>query len=452
MLAAMRPSTRYARSGELNIAYQVIGNGPLDIVYIPGWVSNLDYAWEFARMVHVFERLSAFARLILFDKRGTGLSDRNVGFPTLEQRMQDVQAVMDAAGSQRAVLMGTSEGGNMCMLFAATYPERTVALVLNGCFAKGLWEEDYPWGKTAQQVEEELISMARDWGGAFDLSNAAPSLVEDKEARDWLAGYLRNSASPQDAIALWRWNTEIDVRNILSAIHVPTLVLHRKGDRWVNVEEGRFVADRIQGAKWVELPGDDHLIWAGDADRVLDEIEEFLTGIRPEPTSERILLTVLFTDIVGSTHMAAELGDRRWRALLELHDDTVRKELRRFAGTEVNTTGDGFVAAFLGPTKAIQCASAIRDGAGEIGLSVRAALHTGECERRGSDLSGIAVHLAARLLNFAEAGDIIVSRTVKDLVVGSGVAFEERGEPKLRDVPGNWQIFAAILTSSIRPS
>jgi len=439
----MRPSTRYAQSGGLSIAYQVVGDGPLDIVYIPGWVSNLDHAWEFPRLVHVFERLSAFARLILFDKRGTGLSDRNVGFPTLEQRMQDVQAVMDAVGSRRAVLMGTSEGGNMSMLFAATYPERTVALVLNGSFAKGLWAPDYPWAKTAEQVEEELASIARDWGGAFDLSNAAPSLVHDRQARDWLAGYLRNSASPQDAIALWRWNTEIDVRSILSAIHVPTLVLHRTGDRWVNVEEGRFVADRIPGAKWVELPGDDHVIWAGDADRALDEIEEFLTGMRPEPVSERVLLTVLFTDIIGSTSMAAELGDRRWRDVLRRHDDLVRTELRRFGGVEVNTTGDGFLASFQGPTKAIQCAGAIRTSASGLGLDIRAALHTGECERRGHDLSGIAVHLASRLLGYAGIGDIVVSRTVKDLVVGAGITFEERAAAQLRDVPGQWQIYTA---------
>lgn len=443
----MRPSTRYARSGDLNIAYQVVGDGTLDIVYVPGWVSNLDYAWEFPRMVHLFKRLSAFARLILFDKRGTGLSDRNVGFPTLEQRMQDVQAVMDAAGSRRAVLMGTSEGGNMCMLFAATYPERAVALVLSGSFARGLWSQDYPWAKTPEQVEEELASIARDWGGAFDVSNAAPSLADDREARDWMAAYLRNSASPQDAIALWRWNTEIDVRGILGAVHVPTLVLHRTGDRWVNVEEGRFVAKGIPGAKWVELPGDDHVIWAGDTDRALDEIEEFLTGIRPHPISERVLLTVLFTDIVGSTSVAADLGDRQWQDLLLRHNDLVRTELRRFDGMEVNTTGDGFLAAFQGPTKAIQCAAAIRDRAGEVGLDIRAAVHTGECERRGNDLGGIAVHLCSRLLAQAGAGDIIASRTVKDLVVGSGIAFEDRAELQLRDVPGNWQIYAASPTS-----
>jgi len=439
----MRPSTRYAQCGELSIAYQVVGDGPLDIVYVSGWVSNLDLAWENPRWVHVFERLSKFARLIMFDKRGTGLSDRNVGFPTLEQRIEDMQAVMDAAGSRRAVLMGTSEGGNMCMLFAATYPERTAALVLHGAFAKGLWAEDYPWAKTVEQAEEELAMIARDWGVGFDLSNAAPSLVNDKETRDLFATYLRNSASPQDAIAIWRWNIEIDVRDILSAIHVPTLVLHRTGDRWVKVEEGRFVADRIPGAKWVELPGEDHVIWGAGLDRTLDEIEEFLTGIRPQPASERVLLTVLFTDIVGSTSMAAELGDRRWREVLRLHDEVVRTELRRFGGVEVNTTGDGFLAAFQGPTRAIQCAGAILSGAGKIGIDIRAALHTGECERRGEDLSGIAVHLASRLLTFAGAGEIIASRTVKDLVVGSGITFEERGEPKLRDVPGTWQIFAA---------
>ncbi|THK36478.1 adenylate/guanylate cyclase domain-containing protein [Ensifer sp. MPMI2T] len=439
----MRPSTRYARSGELSIAYQVVGDGPLDIIYVPGWVSNLDYAWEFPKMAHVFERLSAFSRLILFDKRGTGLSDRNVGFPTLEERMQDVQAVMDAAGSRRAALMGTSEGGNLCMLFAATYPERTAALVLNGSFAKGLWSEDYPWTKTREEVEEEIAVIARDWGGPFDLSNAAPSHVDDREAREWLAAYLRNSASPQDAISLWRWNTEIDVRGILSAIHVPTLVLHRTGDRWVKVEEGRFVADHIRGAKWVELPGDDHLIWAGDADCTLDEIEEFLTGIRPRPASERVLLTVLFTDIVGSTSLAAELGDNRWKSLLRRHDDAVREELARFGGSEIKTMGDGFLATFQGPSRAILCACAIRDRAAALGLAIRAALHSGECEKSGNDLSGIAVHLASRLLDHAGPGEVVVSGTVKDLVVGSGVAFEARGETELRDVPGRWQIYAA---------
>lgn len=441
----MRPSTRYAKSGELNIAYQVIGDGPLDIIYVPGWVSNLDYAWAFPPVVHMFERLSAFARLILFDKRGTGLSDRNVGYPTLEERMQDMQAVMDAAGSQRAALMGTSEGGNLCMLFAATYPERSIALVLHGAFARGLWSEDYPWGKTREKVEEELVVIARDWGGPFDLSNGAPSLVGDREARDWFAGFLRNSASPQDAVSLWRWNTEIDVRGILNAIHVPTLVLHRTGDRWVQVEEGRYLADRIPGAKWVELQGDDHVIWAGDADRTLDEIEEFLTGIRPQPASERVLLTVLFTDIVGSTSIAAKLGDRSWQDLLRRHDEAVRVGLSRYDGKEIKTMGDGVLATFQQPSQAIRCGCAIRDSAAMLGLGIRAALHTGECERRGGELGGIAVHLASRLLAYADAGEVVASGTVKDLVVGSGVAFETRGETDLRGVPGKWHIYAVTV-------
>lgn len=279
--------------------------------------------------------------------------------------------------------------------------------------------------------------------GAGHLTSATPSHANDREAREWLAGYLRNSASPQDAISLWRWNTEIDVRGILSAIHVPTLVLHRTGDRWVNVEEGRYVAHHIPGAKWVELPGDDHVIWAGDADRTLDEIEEFLTGIRPQPASERILLTVMFTDIVGSTSVAAELGDRGWQELVHRHDEAVRAELGRFGGSEIKTMGDGFLAIFHGPSKAIHCACAIRRRAADIGLSVRAALHTGECAKRRNDISGIAVHLASRLLDHAGAGDVIVSSTVKDLVVGSGVTFKARGEAILRDVPGSWQIYAA---------
>ncbi|SFB03997.1 Adenylate cyclase, class 3 [Rhizobium sp. NFR07] len=443
----MRTSTRYARSGELNIAYQVIGNGPFDVLYVPGWVSNLDYSWEFPRIAHLLERLSAFARLIIFDKRGTGLSDRNVGYPTLEERMQDVQAVMEAAGSTRAALMGTSEGGNMCMLFAATYPEKTTALILYGAFAKGLWSEDYPWAKTREQVEEELAAIARDWGGPFDMSNAAPSLAHDRKAQDWFSGYLRNSASPQDALSLWRWNTEIDVRGILSAIHVPTLVIHRTGDRWVKVEEGRYLADHIAGAKWKELSGDDHPIWAGDTDQALDEIEEFLTGIRPRPLSERVLLTVPFTDIVGSTSLLAEMGDQGWQDLLRRHDDGVRAALLRYDGKEVKSMGDGFLATFQHPSKGIRCACAIRDLAGELGLETRAALHTGECETRSADLSGIAVNIAARILGDAAAGDILVSATVRDLVIGSGIAFSARDETTLRDVPGRWQTYSVTGTA-----
>ena len=438
----MRPKTRYAQSGDLSIAYQVVGDGPRDIVYVPGWVSNLDYAWTLPRLAHVFERLGAFGRLILFDKRGTGLSDRNVGYPTLEERMQDLHAVMDAAGSRRATLIGTSEGGNLCMLFAATFPERTSALVLYGSFAKGLWAEDYPWAKTPAQTEEELAQIARDWGGPFDLSNAAPSLAGDEETSEWLAAYLRNSAAPQDALSLWRWNTEIDVRDILPAIRVPTLVVCRAGDRWVKQEEGRYLADHIPDAKFVVLPGDDHVIWAGDTDRALDEFEEFLTGARPRPKSERVLLTVLFTDIVGSTALAARLGDREWNTLMRHHDETVRAELRQHGGTEIKMTGDGLLATFPGPTAAIRCAHTIRTRLANLGLTIRAAVHTGECEMRGTDVGGLCVHITARILGEGRAGELLVSRTVRDLVVGSGMSFGEQGEHTLRDVPGTWQLYA----------
>lgn len=445
-ILTMLPRTRYAKCAEINIAYQVTGEGPLDIIYVPGWVSNLDYAWNYPPLAHVFDRLGSFARLILFDKRGTGLSDRDVGFPTLEERMEDVKAVMDAVGSERAALMGTSEGGNMCMLYAATYPERTSALVLYGCFAKGLRSEDYPWAKTREEVEEELAVLEREWGGPVDLSNAAPSLADDERARHFVATYLRNAASPQDAISLWRWNVEIDVREILPTIHVPTLVLNRTGDRWVKVEEARYLADHIEGARYVELPGDDHLIYAGDPDQVLDEVEEFLTGTRPQPVPERILLTVLFTDIVGSTSLASEMGDRRWRKLLERHDELVREMVRHHGGSEIKMTGDGVLAAFDGPTRAVKCACGIRDEAAGLGLNIRASVHTGECERRDDDLSGIAVHIASRLVGQAAAGEVLVSRTVKDLVVGSGIPFEDWGEVALRDVPGSWQVFS-VTTS-----
>lgn len=440
----MRPKTHYTKCGDLSIAYQVTGAGPIDLIYVPGWISNLDYAWEFPNYARIFERLGSFARLIRFDKRGTGLSDRNVGFPTLEQRIEDVGAVMDAVGSERAALLGTSEGGNMSILFAATYPERTVALILYGCFAKGLWAPDYPWAATRQELDDELAAIARDWGGPFDLHNGAPSLAQDEKAREWCASYFRYSASPKDAISIWDWNAQIDVRSILPAIHVPTLVLHRQGDRWQKVEEGRYLGEHIAGAKYVELPGNDHVIWAGDQTQLLDEIEEFLTGARPPQRSDRVLLTVLFTDIVGSTSIANAMGDTLWKELLQRHDDEVRKQLQRHAGTEIKTTGDGFLATFEGPTRAAQCAVAIRKCMADIGLQIRAGVHTGECERRGDDLAGIAVHLTARLLDNAQPGEVIASRTVKDLVVGSGIGFEDRAEVTLKDIPGKWQLFAIV--------
>ena len=309
-----------------------------------------------------------------------------------------------------------------------------------------MWAEDYPWASTREQSREEMAAIERDWGGPFDFSNAAPSLIDNEADRNWFATYLRNSASPHDAIALSELNIEIDVRRVLPAIHVSTLVLHRSGDRWVPVEAGRYLAAHIEGAKCVELAGDDHLIWAGDLDGVVDEIEEFLTGIRPVPTSERVLLTVLFTDIVGSTSWAARIGDRQWKQLLQRHDEIVRNALSGWNGEEIKTTGDGFLATFSGPTKAIQCAAAIGERLATIGLGVRAAAHTGECERRGHDLSGIAVHIASRLLDYAGDGEIVVSRTVKDLTVGAGIVFQERGEAALKGIPDTWQLYLATLS------
>ncbi len=439
----MRPRTKYAKSGDIHIAYQVLGEGPRDLVYVPGWVSHVEYAWEDPSYAQFLRRLSTFSRLILFDKRGTGLSDRDVGYPTLEQRMDDVRAVMDAVGSERAAILGTSEGGNMSTLFAATYPERTAALVLFGCFAKRIWARDYPWAPTVEEREAWLDTLERDWGEGLDLEYLAPSRAEDEDFRAWLSAYLRFGASPRAAVALGRLNSDIDIRDVLPAIHVPTLILHRIGDRHAKVEGARYMAERIPNAKLVELPGEDHLVWTGGQDAVVDEIEEFLTGVRHGPDPDRVLLTVLFTDIVESTATAAKLGDRDWRELLERHDAIVRKHIGRCRGREVNTTGDGFLAAFDGPGRAIHCAAAIRDEVGALGLAIRAGLHTGECERRGDDLSGIAVHLAARVLGKAGAGEILVSSTVKDLVVGSGIDFAERGEESLKGVPGTWRLFAA---------
>lgn len=399
------------------------------MIYVPGWVSNLDYFWASPRVTHVFERLGSFCRLILCDKRGTGLSDRNVGFPTLEQRMEDVRAVLDAVGSKRTVLFGSSEGGNMCMLFAATYPERTAALVLNGACAKGLWSEDYPWAKTREQVEEELAEIERHWGEPYDLSRASPSLNNDPFERKWFAAFLRNSASPADAIDLWRWNTEIDVRGVLPAIQVPTLVVQRTRDRWANVEEGRYLAKNIPGAKYLELDSDDHVIWGEHSDRLVDEIQAFLAGLQLPPPTERILTTVLSLEIAVSHSQ-------------QRHDDQVRTALRLAEGKDIRSTERGYVATFQGPTRAIHCAMAIRAHLKDIDLRIRAAIHIGECEKRADGLAGPAIRLASRLVERAEEGEIIASRTVRDLMVGSGFMFEERGEAKLTDVPGTWQFYS----------
>ncbi|MFN2470492.1 MAG: adenylate/guanylate cyclase domain-containing protein [Gaiellaceae bacterium] len=436
------PETRYAKSGDLNIAYQVVGEGPLDLVYVPGWISNVELMWDEPAHAHVLQRLARFSRLILFDKRGTGLSDPVPldRLPTLEERMDDVRAVLDAVGSEHTALFGFSEGGLMSLLFAATYPERTTALVVYGIFAKRIWSPDYPWAPKPEPRRREIEALERNWAEKMDLDQLAPS--EDDAFKRRLATYFRRSASPGAAVALLRMNTQIDVRDVLPSIQAPTLVLHRSDDRDVKVEEGRWIAARIPGAKYVELAGDAHTMWAGDTDAIVDEVEAFLTGVRRGPEPDRVLATVLFTDIVGSTERATELGDRRWRELLDRHHTLVRQRLERFQGREVDTAGDGFLATFDGPARGIRCARAIGDAVRELGVEIRAGLHTGECAVGNGKVSGIAVHTGARVAAKAGAGEVLVSSTVKDLVAGSGIEFEDRGAHELKGMPGEWRLYA----------
>jgi pimeloyl-ACP methyl ester carboxylesterase len=440
----VRPETRYAKSGDVSIAYQVVGDAPPDVVFVMGWVSHLDLFWEEPSFARFLTRLASFSRLILFDKRGTGLSDRvsTDRLPTLEERMDDVRAVMDAVGSERAALVGVSEGAPMCTLFAATYPERTTALVMIGGYARRVHGDDHPWAPTIEEREAYLEELERMWGGPVAIETRMPSIANDERVRRWWATYLRMSASPGAVAALTRMNWHVDVRDVLPSVRVPTLVLHRSADALMPVENGRYLAAHIPGAGYVELPGDDHLPFAGDQDAILDEIEEFLTGVRRGPDADRVLATVLFTDIVGSTEHAARLGDRAWRALLDRHQGLVRTELERWRGREVDTAGDGFLATFDGPGRAVRCACAIRDGVRALGHEIRAGVHTGEVELHGEGVAGIAVHIGARVAALAGAGEVLVSSTVRDLVVGSGIAFEDRGVHELKGAPGEWRLFA----------
>ncbi|HEX9378992.1 MAG TPA: adenylate/guanylate cyclase domain-containing protein [Gaiellaceae bacterium] len=439
----MPPETRYAKSGAVNIAYQVVGDGPFDLVYVPGWVSNIDLLWEKPKPARFLERLASFSRLILFDKRGTGMSDRvpNDRLPTLEQRMDDVRAVLDAVGSDSAALLGHSEGGSMSLLFAATYPERSRALVLFGAFAKRLRSDDYPWAPSLEERLATIDEVERDWGAGLDITDYAPD--EDPGLLEWYSTCLRRSASPGAAAALLRMNSQIDTRHVLPTIRVPTLVLARTGDRDVTVDEGRWLASQIPDARFVELPGDEHLLWAGDQDALLAEIEQFLTGTRSAPDYDRVLSTVLFTDIVGSTERARELGDRGWHEVLDEHHARVRSVLEQYRGREVDTAGDGFFASFDGPARAIRAACAIREGVQVLGIQIRAGLHTGECELMRDKIGGIAVHTGARVAAAAEPGEVLVSSTVKDLVAGSGIVFADRGERELKGV-GSWRLYSVL--------
>lgn len=440
-----RPQTRYARSDDVNIAYQVVGSGPRDLVFVMGWVSHLDYFWEEPSMARFLNRLAAFSRLILFDKRGTGLSDRVSirDLPTLEQRMDDVRAVMDAVGSERAAVVGVSEGGPMCALFAATYPERARALVMIGGYARAMRAPDHPWARSPEDVQAMLDDINKNWGGPVGLRKRAPSAYDDVRFRAWWATYLRASASPGAAAALTRMNCEIDICNVLPAIRVPALIVHARGDQTLRVENGRYLAAHIPGAHYVELDSQDHLPWVVDGDRVTSEIEEFLTGARRAEEHDRVLATVLFTDIVDSTGTAARLGDRLWREVVEAHAAASSAEIARYRGNVVKDRGDGFLATFDGPARAIRCAAAAASGVRDLGLEIRAGLHTGEVEMIGSSVGGIAVHIGARIAALAGPGEILVSSTVKDLVAGSGITFDDRGSHVLKGVPGEWHVYAA---------
>ena len=440
----MPPETRYARAGDLSIAYQVVGDGPRDLVVVPGWISHLEYQWEEPSYARFLERLASFSRLILFDKRGSGLSDRvsTSALPTLEERMDDVRAVMDAVGSEHASLLGFTDGGAIATLFAATYPQRADALVLIGSYAVAYADSETPEAVSSEHHRDVLQKIEENWGSGADLAMLAPSTVGDERFLRWWATFERLAASPGAAIAQYRMTTELDIRDILETVQTPTLILHRSGDQTVPRDASIQLEEGIPGSRRVELDGEDHLPWVGDADALLDEVEEFLTGARARREPDRMLATVLFTDIVGSTERVAELGDRRWRDLLESHNMLVRRQLDRFRGHEVKTIGDGFLATFDGPARGIRCALAISDAVRGLGLQVRAGLHTGECEVTNGDVGGVAVHIGARVGALAGADEVLVSGTVKDLVVGSGLDFEERGAHALKGVPGEWPLYA----------
>jgi pimeloyl-ACP methyl ester carboxylesterase len=452
------PEVRYAKSGDISIAYSVVGTGPFDLVFVSGWVlSVLASAWE-GPAADTLDRLASFSRLILFDKRGTGLSDRTSGVPDLETRMDDIRAVMDAAGSKRAAILGVSEGGPMTILFAATYPERTAAAILYGTGASNVWAEDYPWAPTkegwGELVEREVARVGtREW---MDQRHEVftPSLARDEAAKRWWRKWVMTSASPGAINALRRMNREIDVRHTLSAIRVPTLVLHPIGDEVARVEEGRYIAERIPGAEFVELQGEDHGWWIRP-DEIGRETERFLGGLWDRGEwdvidADRVLATILFTDIVGSTVKLAELGDRGWGEVIQQHHALVRRQLVRFSGREIDTAGDGFFASFDGPARAIRCACVITDAVRELGLEVRAGLHTGECEVVDGKVGGIAVHIGARVAAVAGPGEVLVSSTVKDLVAGSGIGFNDRGLIELKGVPDEWRLFSVSRETAVR--
>ena len=441
----MEPETRYARSGDVSIAYQVTGEGPFDLVHAPPFTSHVELAWTVPDNAAFIRRLSSFARTIRFDKRGTGLSDRPPGVSTLEKMIDDIRAVMDGADSKQAAIFGFSEGGSMACLFAATYPQRTRALILWGVQARWIKTDDYPWGMTREESDREIGELAEKGVTINYLTGSGAGIPKntDPELIDFLLRLFRAGASPTSLVELERMGAEIDIRGILPSISVPTLVMHRTGDPIANIAAARDLANRIPNAKFVEFPGDTHLM-TGVADSVAAEIQEFVTGVRTQPPSNRVLATILFLDIVDSTGRLSKLGDKRWREILGMHNDLVRKQLDEYRGKEIKTMGDGCLATFDGPTRAIQCARSIRDSAHQLGIEVRAGIHTGECEFMEDDVGGIAVHTASRVAAGAKANEVLVSSTLKNLVAGSGLQFEDAGMHSLRGVPGKWRLYKAL--------
>ena len=426
------PETKYAKSGDINIAYQVLGNGPVDLVYVPGWVTHLEYGWEEPAVANFYRRLSSFSRLILFDKRGTGLSDQSTNLPTLEQRMDDVRAVMQAVDSERAVVFGMSEGGNMALLFAATYPERTIALITFGVYAKRIYDPEYPWAPTPEQRQKFYDAIEQGWGGPVGIEDLAPSRAHDERFRQWWATYQRRSASPRAALAFARLNTSIDVRHVLPAIKVPALVLHRKDDLDCNVEEGRYIASHIPGARFVELPGTDHLIYVGDQNMMFSEVESFIKGAGVNTEIDSVLATVLF---VSSDH--AESRDNRFSTL-------AHREIEWFRGRVSDENTNHVCATFDGPIRAIKCAKAIRDSAIQSGIETKTGLHTGLCLMRGDQASGAAVDVSKQVAARANPGEVLLTNSVRDLVSDPGVDFDNRGACRFEGLAEHCELFAAV--------